>query len=173
MIRYIAANGYFLMFAGTDTTSNALLRMAVLLNRYPDWFRKIQAEQDRLREEYGDTIDRRVCKPPPPSSPFPRSLLHVVLALHMQGAAPLQRPRARCHCSIPQRVCTVMLCMSVPPWQRHRHAPTSHGHTSLAAGLPAMKRGRRSLLTTSSTNKWRREFWGALRRRGGMPGTSV
>jgi len=93
MIRFIAANGYFLMFAGTDTTSNALLRMAVLLNRYPDWFRRMQAEQDRLREEYGDTIDRRVCKPPPSFLPFP------------------------------QRVFLVMLCSQCQNlWWRHRHA---------------------------------------------------
>lgn len=67
---YIANNAYFLMFAGTDTSSFMLLRVPILLNRHREWFQKMQEEQDRLRQEFGDTIDRkarlpRTCHLPP------------------------------------------------------------------------------------------------------------
>lgn len=65
MTAYIAKNTYFLMFAGTDTTSNLLLRIAIVLTRHPEWFQKLQEEQDRLRQEFGDTLDRKVCPEAP------------------------------------------------------------------------------------------------------------
>jgi cytochrome P450 len=49
------------MFAATDTTSFTLVMMMLYLKRYPEWFVELQKEQRRLMEEFGDTLDRRVC----------------------------------------------------------------------------------------------------------------
>lgn len=64
LARYIAAQTFFLMFGGTDTTTQALVRMVVLLHRHPQWFRRLQQEQHRLRAEFGDTLDRKERLPP-------------------------------------------------------------------------------------------------------------
>lgn len=50
----------FLQFAGTDTTSHSLIRLAVALAQYPEWHEALWVEQQRLIEEFGPDIDRRV-----------------------------------------------------------------------------------------------------------------
>lgn len=50
----------FMQFAGTDTVSYGMTRMAVWLARYPQWHAALWEEQKRLMEEYGPEIDRRV-----------------------------------------------------------------------------------------------------------------
>ena len=59
MARTLAQDAFFLMFAGTDTTSYSLMRCALYLDQYPEWFQKLKDEQDALRAEHGDTIDRK------------------------------------------------------------------------------------------------------------------
>lgn len=83
LARYIASQTFFLMFAGTDTTTQALLTMAILCHRHPQWFRKLQQEQDRLRAEFGDTLDRKACLPaaPPPPSVTAAVLIHMRCAI--------------------------------------------------------------------------------------------
>ena len=55
----LAQSVFFLTFAGTDTTSYSLMRSALYLDRNPEWIQKLKDEQDALRTEYGDTIDRK------------------------------------------------------------------------------------------------------------------
>eukprot|EP00892_Ulva_mutabilis_P000148 jgi/Ulvmu1/10133/UM006_0087.1 len=76
---YIAANAYFLMFTGTDTTANVLLRMVILLHRHRGWFRKLQEEQDRLRQEFGDTLDRKALSRSPIAAAVAQEVLRLKL----------------------------------------------------------------------------------------------
>lgn len=72
--RFITGDAFFLMFAGTDTTAFSMMRALVLLHEHPQWFRKLQEEQDRLRQEYGDTINRKVT----PASRPPRPVISLL-----------------------------------------------------------------------------------------------
>eukprot|EP00892_Ulva_mutabilis_P000149 jgi/Ulvmu1/10134/UM006_0088.1 len=76
---YIAANAYFLMLTGTDTSGTVLLRMVIVMHRHPDWFQKLQEEQDRLRQEFGDTLDRKVLS----RSAVAMAIAHEVLRLNI------------------------------------------------------------------------------------------
>jgi len=72
--RFITGDAFFLMFAGTDTTAFSMMRALVLLHEHPQWFRKLQEEQDCLRQEYGDTINRKVT----PASRPPRPVISLL-----------------------------------------------------------------------------------------------
>lgn len=50
-----------LMFAGTDTTAYSLTAVLPLLYLHPEWLTALNEEQDRVVEELGDTIGRKVC----------------------------------------------------------------------------------------------------------------
>lgn len=69
------------MFAGTDTTSYTLMKCALVLDRNPEWFQRLKDEQDQLRAEYGDAIDRKVsaCRPQP---------LHIPVCIHVCAMVP-------------------------------------------------------------------------------------
>ena len=56
----MARESLFLVFAGTDTTAQGMTRAAVWLAQYPEWHQALWEEQQRLVEEFGPTIDRRV-----------------------------------------------------------------------------------------------------------------
>lgn len=58
--KFITGDAFFLMFAGTDTAAFYVMRALVLLHEHPQWFRRLQKEQDSLRQEHGETIDRKV-----------------------------------------------------------------------------------------------------------------
>ena len=46
---------------GTDNTTFTQCKALVYLHKHPEWFAKMQAEQDRLRSEHGDVMNRHVC----------------------------------------------------------------------------------------------------------------
>lgn len=56
----LTQDAFFLMFSGTDTTSYNIMKVALALDRHPEWFQRLKDEQDELRAEFGDTIDRKV-----------------------------------------------------------------------------------------------------------------
>ena len=53
------------MRAGTDNTMFTQCKALLYLHKYPEWFTKMQIEQDRLRTEHGDEMTRHVWPPPP------------------------------------------------------------------------------------------------------------
>eukprot|EP00892_Ulva_mutabilis_P000151 jgi/Ulvmu1/10136/UM006_0090.1 len=58
--KQLSQDAYFMMFAGTDTTSTSMVRCALVLDQHPEWFARLKEEQDALRAECGDTLDRKV-----------------------------------------------------------------------------------------------------------------
>jgi hypothetical protein len=67
----------FVMFAGTDTSSQSMNRIAQCLANHPQWLDALWEEQKALIEEFGEDINRKVCFSPtecPPPSVFCRTL---------------------------------------------------------------------------------------------------
>ena len=55
------------VLVGTDNTTFTMCKALVYLHRYPEWFATMQAEQDRLRSEHGETMNRHVRRCSSPS----------------------------------------------------------------------------------------------------------
>lgn len=49
-----------MMFAGTDTTSYTISRCMIWLSKHPEWLTALGEEQQRLKTEYGEELDRKV-----------------------------------------------------------------------------------------------------------------
>ena len=95
--RKLTQEAFFLMFAGTDTTSYTLMKCALTLDRNPEWFQRLKDEQDALRAEYGDAIDRKVSAPavqPPPQNP----LVSGIVSLTQRSVESMCVCRFRVHC---------------------------------------------------------------------------
>jgi cytochrome P450 len=55
----LAGKVVFFIFAGTDTTTQMILRAMIALVQHPQWLQVLGREQDRLLAEFGDAIDRK------------------------------------------------------------------------------------------------------------------
>lgn len=68
----LADEAVFLMVSGLDNSAYMLSRSMQLLYQNPEWFRRMQEEQDALRMQFGDEIGQDVR--PSPLAPFLRAL---------------------------------------------------------------------------------------------------
>ena len=57
---YIAAEGLFMMFAGTDNSAFMAANLMRCLCRSPEWLKQLQEEQDVVRADVGDAIGKDV-----------------------------------------------------------------------------------------------------------------
>lgn len=56
----LAREAIMLMFAGTDTTSYTISKCMAWLSMHPEWLTALGEEQQRLKAEYGEEMDRKV-----------------------------------------------------------------------------------------------------------------